>query len=381
LTPVPTEIAPAIEERSPVGAEERALVDCLHVHLDPSEAAAVFSGLPSSLDWDRLFSLACSHKVTPLLLDCLTQHAVDMVPRAVLSELRLHVQAGALHKLHLTHELLRVVAALQERGIDVVPFKGPVAAQMLFGDLGKRSFNDLDILVRPRHLQATGEALQSLGYHCEFNWSPLRKAAYMVAGGYHYGYHGRDARIRVEVHWRLSPRKLAWPLETEGFWQRLEPVTIAGKPILANPPEDLLLMLCVHGARHWWGRLNWICDIAALLRRYPDLDWKAVNARARSVGGERMLRLGLRVAHDVLGARLPHDVWAAIEEDAVVASLTRDVQWMLFRDVDLEATRKERWSFYLRLRERVRDRVQYALGQTFNTLFWKDTDRIEKTTA
>src|SRR3712207_8653927 len=40
-----------------------------------------------------------------------------------------------------------------------------------------------------------------------------------------------------------------------------------------------LLILCVHGTKHIWGRLSWICDVAELLRTQPDMDWEYVLDR------------------------------------------------------------------------------------------------------
>ena len=44
----------------------------------------------------------------------------------------------------------------------------------------------------------------------------------------------------------------------------------------------------------------WICDIAELLRAYSKrIDWTGVVNRARTLGGARMLALGLLLAHDL----------------------------------------------------------------------------------
>jgi len=67
--------------------------------------------------------------------------------------------------------------------------------------------------------------------------------------------------------------------------------------------EDLALFLCAHGAKHLWERLEWLCDLAALLARRPGLDWDAMLARARRRGAERIVLLALHLAHELLGAR------------------------------------------------------------------------------
>ena len=97
-------------------------------------------------------------------------------------------------------------------------------------------------------------------------------------------------------------------------------------------PEDLLLILCVHGAKHYWSKLGWICDVAELLRVHPGLKWTALLLQAKQLGGRRILFLGLFLAHVLLGAGLPEEVWKEINADPVVPWLAAKVQTRLFAE-------------------------------------------------
>ena len=79
----------------------------------------------------------------------------------------------------------------------------------------------------------------------------------------------------------------------KGLWRRLVPVSYAGATIKSLPLEDLIIYLCMHGSRHSWERLAWICDVAELVRLNPDTDWNKLLDQAASLGGQRMLGLGL----------------------------------------------------------------------------------------
>jgi hypothetical protein len=85
--------------------------------------------------------------------------------------------------------------------------------------------------------------------------------------------------------------------------------------------EDELVLTCVHGAKHFWERLMWIADVAALVSRQTGIDWEGVAASAKAVGAERMLRTGLRLASDLLRAQLPDKVHAMVQTDTVAARL------------------------------------------------------------
>jgi hypothetical protein len=55
-------------------------------------------------------------------------------------------------------------------------------------------------------------------------------------------------------------------LDPKSLWERLEPIDLVGTAVLGLPLEDVLLFLCLHGFKHGWERVGWICDVTELLR-------------------------------------------------------------------------------------------------------------------
>jgi len=86
-------------------------------------------------------------------------------------------------------------------------------------------------------------------------------------------------------------------------------------------PVSELLMLCMHGSKHVWSRLIWICDVAKLLEREPDLDWDFAQQEARRVGLWRCLALGVLLARRVASAPAPADVLRSFEQDRWASKL------------------------------------------------------------
>ena len=142
--------------------------------------------------------------------------------------------------------------------------------------------------------------------------------------------------------------------------ERLEPVDLAGTTLPSLAPEDLLLVLCMHGSKHLWMRLEWICSVAELVRTCPEMDWGRVMEQAHELGGERMLFVGLLLARDRLGIALPEEVRANIESDRVGRLLARRVRERLFREAEPRVM--EWWGFRYKVRERWRDRWPYVLN-------------------
>jgi Uncharacterised nucleotidyltransferase len=124
-------------------------------------------------------------------------------------------------------------------------------------------------------------------------------------------------------------------------------------------PEDTLLAAATHGGKEQWSRLVWAADIAALLHAYPAIDWTAVLARAKQAGCWRMTLLAAELARELLDARLPDHVCAAIAGDPVVARLVERVRASLFTATEAPSVftlTRFRWN----LRERLGDRLRYA---------------------
>jgi hypothetical protein len=132
---------------------------------------------------------------------------------------------------------------------------------------------------------------------------------------------------------------------------------LEGTPVLNLGPEHLLLVLSVHGAKHHWGKLMWICDIAEVVRSYTDkIDWDRLMTQARRLGVARILSLALFLARDLLGAVVPETVWRRVKAEPKVAWLAGQVRAGLFSGGTLMAV--ERPAFYIQLRERAQDRLR-----------------------
>ncbi len=132
--------------------------------------------------------------------------------------------------------------------------------------------------------------------------------------------------------------------------------------MLTLSSEDLLLFLCVHGAKHLWLNLGWICDIARLLAAEKNLAWDKILEQARAMGCERMLLLGLFLADDLLEAEVPGEILKSMRSTPVVETLATRVYTWLFSDQGKPSDGfKSAW-FHLRVRERLREGLRYSFS-------------------
>jgi hypothetical protein len=257
----------------------------------------------------------------------------------------------------MVQELLGLVARLAGAGIDALPFKGPALAVSAYGNLALRQFADLDILVRERDHASAKALLASLGYRWQAPLTSSQESCYLDFDCQQQ-FLRDDGEVMVELHWALAPKYFAFAYEGERLWRGLTRASLGGADVLGFCPEDLLLILCAHGAKHSWERLGWICDVAEMIRAHPQLDWARLLAEARELGAERMLRIGLLLAHALLDAPLPVGVARKLERDPAAGRLAASVTARLLgRQQPL--TPYAHHVFHLRARERLRDRCRY----------------------
>jgi hypothetical protein len=238
--------------------------------------------------------------------------------------------------------LLEHFAALR---VETLVTKGPPLSVRCYREPGMRQYGDVDFIVRDADMHRVTEAMIALGY------APKVPLGAIIASKFpgEYAFHKPATDLLVEFHtertFRYHPRRL--PIET--LFARKSSVVIDGRAVPALSIEDELVLICIHGAKHFWERLMWIADVAALISKNA-LDWDRASAAAHEVGAERILRLGLRLAMDVAGALVPDQVAVQIRADAVVAQLTAQIAKRLAADESSAMGILERAAFRVKMR-------------------------------
>jgi hypothetical protein len=253
-----------------------------------------------ALDWDYLLAAAKFHGLIPVLAPRLLRQLTS-VPERVRFELQQASRRALEGTLALSGELVRVLRNLNAAQVECIPFKGPALAAELWGNFTLRQSMDIDLLVRPAQVGQAVEVLRSCGYTPESDWKRLFPRAVELQLK-------KAGMPPLELQWGVAPRCFAIDLEIDACWQRTQSAEFGGQPTLAFAPEDLMLILCIHGWKHSWNRLLWIADVARLVRKSTTLDWTALTARARASGTEGILLLGTFLAQKLFGACLPGEI-------------------------------------------------------------------------
>jgi hypothetical protein len=238
-----------------------------------------------------------------------------------------------------------------------VPYKGPTLAASVYGDVALREFGDLDILVPRRDVPAAKRALLARGYAGLHALSPAQEAALVRSQRlYEMGFFDANRRMLVEIHWQAGPEASTLALDDREWWAALDRMELEGRHVACLTKPEMLLVLCLHGTKHFWASLGWLVDLAEMVRD-DNLDWKWLLARARQLGCERRIGLGLHLAASLLGANLPAQA-RAIAGDTEVARISARIANSLFSAEFVPLSVLQAFQLNLRLCDRASQRVR-----------------------
>lgn len=326
------------------GPEAELLLFCAQASVDSKKVGRAGALLRGEIDWDQVLRMTGEHGMVPLLYRYLNDDLSEPIPTAVMNRLQDLFDQNKLHNLLLAGELVKILELFEHHGVPAIPYKGPVLAAWGYGDLALRSSGDLDLLLRREHILKARDLLISRGYSPRTRRDHARETV-LRPFEREYGFTHNRLPIDVELQWEIAPEQFPFPLNIESLRERLRRAPLGNSSVLTLSPEDLLLVLCVHGAKHFWERLQWICDIAKIVA-YHEINWKRLMRTGDATGSERMLSLGLFLASDLLGADLPEGVSQGIRSDPAIERLAGKVYGQLFQRSSSPRTMLEDSEFY-----------------------------------
>ncbi|HKV76817.1 MAG TPA: nucleotidyltransferase family protein [Candidatus Sulfotelmatobacter sp.] len=319
-------------------------------------AARIRKLLSSQVCWDSLLSLAEHHGVQPILAQSLLSFA-DQIPAHALITLKQSYQANLHKALLLSTEFVRIVDNLSQAGIDFIPYKGLALAEAIYGDIALRQAGDIDLLIHPTDLKRIQEAMGQIGYVPNLNFSEDEESAY-IKSGYECAFDSAAGRNLLEVQWAIEPHFYAVDVDLEGLFRRAQTARVMGVDTKSLSPEDLFVVLGLHAAKHVWGRMIWICDLARI-SRLP-LNWKRIAEHALHLGVVRILRVTLLLAEKLLGSAYPALAAENLPEDSAAETLAEEIEAYISTGKTYDVESLAYFRLMLRLRERRIDRIRFV---------------------
>jgi hypothetical protein len=290
-----------------------------------ANSTTVTQRLHVPLDWHLLLNLAEEHSVLGLLAQRLQASNFQDVPQEAREKLQARMRAQHLFTLSMTAELFQILNDFSATGIQTILVKGPIISLLAYGDSAIRSYVDLDLLVRHSDILNASQHMVAIGFEADVPERAIR--AEKIPGEYLFTRPGTQRMI--ELHTEHTFRYYPRPMPIQDLYRRSRTLPLEGRQVPALSLEDELLLNCIHGAKHFWERLMWVADVAALVARHPEINWQQAWKAAGSVGAQRMLLVGLHLGAMLLNVKLPAEVSERIARDRKVTSLCQQIaKWL-----------------------------------------------------
>jgi hypothetical protein len=209
--------------------------------------------LSEGVDWqsvaDSLASVRLLGTLGPRLLELAPGTPGEQFERRLADAL----ESGRRQSALLTLIAQQAIELLADAGIRCSPLKGPLLGEALYGDVGRRSSSDIDLLVEPARLRDAVEVVRRLGYaqprdRVDEHGLPLLHFALL---------HERAELPPIELHWRIH-----WYESRFAQERLLAPAGVRAVDWRPAAADELAALLLFY-ARDGFLALRHACDVGA----------------------------------------------------------------------------------------------------------------------
>ena len=266
---------------------------------EPASVLEKAQALIPVVHWDSFIALAAEHGVSGFVYKNLLK--MKDIPVEVLARFQNTYQSILRNNILLSSETDRLIDLLTSRGIEVIPLKGTVTSELIFGDIGLYPSGDIDILVPMKDISMVQETLEAEGYHLNDQAFNEHKE-FFLQELYHISL--SSSRFTVEPHWNLFMRYFTAP--PEFWWEESVPVSLGGRRYRFLSPERNILYTSFRNFCKGFTPLRFLVLTAAIISHYKDeIDWEKLFGYAGTFHFEHVLRVNLKLCRDFLDAPVP----------------------------------------------------------------------------
>lgn len=264
-------------------------------------------------DWDEFLDFAKRHRVRPLLNIgvSLVESTAD-IPDSLIQSLKTY-QSGRGHQ-NLLHarELIQLIKTMRTKGMEVIPYKGVLLAELGYGDLGSREMSDIDFLMNLDDFPIVRDLLMDRGY-VPTKRVPEDFEAIFFRQNFQYNfdlYKEEERLFHVEPHWKIGLKQWQTDLNFDDVKRLTVRKDFFGTEINMLTPEGLLITTCLHhGGEDRWRWLKYVCDVAAILTRHKgELNWQLILKEADRFKVTNLILLGIGLAVEVFETSVPQNI-------------------------------------------------------------------------
>ncbi|MFQ5963290.1 MAG: nucleotidyltransferase family protein [Candidatus Scalinduaceae bacterium] len=316
-----------------LSTENTLLLYCVQTRIT-KDTLDYIKGLQSlSLDWEEVLRFAFSNDIAPLLYHNLKKiQESHFIPQEVVDRLRKAYYGNLAKNMYIYGELKRILDVFREEEIEVIVLKGASLAETVYGNVGLRCMNDIDLLVKKEVLDRSDELMAELGYISDE--SRHSKDWYRKNHRHLAPFLSQDNKIKIEIHHDIIPPENPFRIDIRKSWDRAQSNVIGDINTLVLSPEDLIVHLCLHSfyLQPLKKGLRNLVDISQVVRFYGErINWDRIIREAHEGNFTNFIYYPLCLARDILGMEVRREIFDALKtgsniglfEDYLLGQITK----------------------------------------------------------
>ncbi|MCD1294905.1 hypothetical protein CUJ83_07830 [Methanocella sp. CWC-04] len=255
--------------------------------------------------WYSFLSLLDEQRITPFIYWKLKEMPSLYLPsKTIMDNIRLKYMNSAAISLQVEGQLKYILHRFESEGIDVLVLKGPGLAYGVYPQTASRSYNDIDLLIKPEDMPRSRVAMEGLGYDC-------LKKRYDISRDWYYEeqfLHKNDLKCRpVEIHWDLHPYSILGKMDFKQLYDRSDLIDSKDMKFRTLNTVDALIYSALHmGFIHCREvKLSWILDVDLLCKRLKEDDWIKLQKRSVETCARMALENSLIMTTKWTGLKIP----------------------------------------------------------------------------
>lgn len=309
--------------------EDKLILYCARTQLDEFLEDKIKSAVCSVSNWDYVIEMADRHRLTQFLYYHINKICPENVPDDVMFILKKDFTSNVQKNLFMFGKLLEILDNFKLEKIEVLPYKGPILAITVYGNLGLREFDDLDIFVHEKDVLKIRRILASMDFQPSVNLD-IKKEKKYIQKMRDYIFHNDKNDIILEIHWRFPSIFFSLPKSIELFnWDKCRTIEIHSKSILLPSPEEMLLIICIHNAEHRWERISLLCDFKEFINA-NEIDWFKITKKSEQLGIKRLVGINFYLANDLFDLDIPDNIFKELTSDKNVKKMSDQLKYEFF---------------------------------------------------
>ena len=274
---------------------------------EPDKVVAWYKMVGDDASWEVAKNNQVVTHLAHILLDKLPANSISARWKVAHDEVNRRISAYM-------SELDRVASELTTVGIPLVALKNAGITRGIYPCAGCSPMGDIDVLVSKRDFRRAHQVMLMNGYHFEFR-SPLEDAELEEAekgGGVEYWtILPSGEKLWFELQWRpVAGRWIRPDQEPSAEELMARSVSIAGSAVRLLAPEDNLLQVALHTAKHTYVRAPGFrlhTDVDRIAR-WQTINWQLFTERVIKLQVKTAVYFSLAIPKMIFGTPIPDEV-------------------------------------------------------------------------